>query len=482
MRAGAHVLPALLLLGLWTAGCEGGDETAPSARAGASAGSEVPEGHAEEADGEVDPEAADGRAEGDEEEAEGDAAAEGEATEEDSPSPWGETREEQCEPPPRKEVKPAARTAVRQGVEAARAGDVDGARTAFRQALSADPNAYEAHFNVGVLADRAGQPNQAMDHYRQALQIQPDYEQAARGMVAIYLRRGDAQEARRFVEALATQFPANLELQALFAETLVRTGRHEPAYDAARKALECDERFVPAMTAMVKASLALEREELAESVLDQALGIDDRNAELHFLKAQMLLEEDGRLRDALERFRKAIELRPNYLEARMAYGVQLLHGGNYAEAKKQLEAAAELAPTLVAVHLNLGDAYRANRQWDEARRAFQKALSMEPDLPQAHFNLGLMYMTAMGDYPGLDDLEALRKARQELVKYRDMMGPRLPRDDPSEGYLADLDRQIERTERRLEREAAAKEREAERAARQEADGGEEGDTAEGAAP
>jgi tetratricopeptide (TPR) repeat protein len=474
MRCLRHVVVLLALLTPWAVGCGGSKEAEVSAGAQASAGGEAPTGADEGREpSEVTPlpdgAAPPGDQAGESADAPGDESA-AEAKADDTPSPWGKTRAEQCKAPPRKSASASARTAIRQGAEAARKGDEEGARTAFRQALSADGNAFEAHYNLGVLADRAGQANQAMDHYRQALRVQPDYERAARGMVAIHLRRGNADEARRFVEALASQFPTNLKLQALHAETLVRTGRHDAAYDAARRALGCDERFVPAMIAMIKASLALERKELAESVLDQALEIDAANAELHFLKAQMLLEEDGRLRDALDRYRKAITLRPDYLEARMAYGVQLLHGGNYAEARKQLEAAVSLAPTMVAVHLNLGDAYRANQQWDKARETFQKVLSMEPDLPKVHFNMGLMYMTALGDFPGMDELEALRRARKELVKYRNMMGPRLPRDDPSEGYLADLDRQIERTERRLEREAAAKQREAERAARQGSEG------------
>jgi tetratricopeptide (TPR) repeat protein len=397
-------------------------------------------------------------------------AGDGDATAADAPSPWGMTRAEQCKPPPRKTIQASAQAAIRQGVQAGRSGDAPAARAAFQQAIGADPNAYEAHHNLGVLADRAGQPSQALEHYRQALRAQPDYERAARGVVAIHLRRGDANEARRFADALASQFPTNLELQALFAETLVRAGRHDDAYRVARKALECDERFVPAMIALVKASLELGRKELAESVLDQALQIYEHNAELHFLKGEMLREEDGRLRDALDRYRRALKLRPAYLEARIAYGIQLLSGGNYPEALAQLQAAAALAPTMVAVHLNLGDAYRATQQWDKARQSFEKALSMEPKLPQAHFNMALMYLTALGDYPGLSELDALRKARQELLTYRNLMGPRLPKDDPSASYLADIDRQIERTERRLEREAAAKQRDAERAARQQAEG------------
>jgi hypothetical protein len=82
-----------------------------------------------------------------------------------------------------------------------------------------------------------------------------------------------------------------------------------------------------------------------------------------------------------------------------------------------------------------------------------------------------MYQTAGENFPGLDELAALRKAQEEFTSYRNMMGPRIPRDDPSEGYLTDIQRQIERTERRIAREAAQAQREAERAARAASMGG-----------
>ncbi|MEM7609749.1 MAG: tetratricopeptide repeat protein, partial [Myxococcota bacterium] len=233
-------------------------------------------------------------------------------------------------------------------------------------------------------------------------------------------------------------------------------------WDSARRALRCDERFVPALTALVKASLRQGREELAQSILDQALAVDDENAELHFLKGTMLRGEAGRSGDALNEFRRAVQLRPDYTDARMALGLALLAGGNYQEALQNFQAAANLAPQLVAVHLNLADAYRATKQWTKAKQSFDQALRMDANLAQAHFNMGLMYMAAGADYPELDELGALRQAREEFRRYRDMMGPRLGRNDPSEQYLSDLDRQISRTERRIERERRRAEMEAER--------------------
>lgn len=417
----------------------------------------------------------DGEASGDGTEG-GDEQASGEAEEEEPSNPWGATRAEQCAQPERPNMNTSAQRSFDSGVAAASSGNAAQARSAFQAALSADGNAFKAAYNLGVLADRSGNENQALEFYRRALRILPGYERAAEGIVTIHLRRGSVPDALAFVEPLARNHRTNLHLQALYAEVLVQNQRYDQAWNAARQALRCDERFVPALTAVIKASLRQGREELADSILDQALQIEDGNAELHFIRGTRYRDQPGRFRDALNEFQRAVQLRPDYSEARMALGISQLAGGNYQEALTNFQAAARLSPTLVAVHLNLADAYRANKQWEQAKATFEKALQMEPNLAQAHFNLGLMYMTAGEEFPGLDLLQSLEKAKEEFTQYRNLMGPRLPRDDQSEAYLTDLDRQISRTRRRLEREAARARRDAERAAREAAEGG---DTAEG---
>ena len=180
--------------------------------------------------------------------------------------------------------------------------------------------------------------------------------------------------------------------------------------------------------------------------------IDPDVAELHFLRGERLEAEPGQLREAMASYERAIQLRPNYAEARMALGIQLLAGGNYPAALSHFQAAERLVPTLPAIHVNLGDAYRATRQWTEAQRAYRRALELQSKLPEAHYGLGLLFLTAGGDFPGLDELTAYEKAVDEFKTYRGEMGPRLTKDDQSVEYLRDLDRLIKRARRRIERE------------------------------
>lgn len=369
-----------------------------------------------------------------------------------SASPWGATRAEQCRREARPSMSSKARKSFDEGVRAAANQDDASAAASFQQALNREPNAYPALYNLGVLADRTGNEQDAIAYYRRALQVIPDYEPAARGIATIQIRRGRVQDAVATIEPLANQYRANLELQALYAEVLVDAKRLDEAWMAARRALKCDERFVPALIALVKVSRAQGREELADSILEQAIQIDPDVAELHFMRGEKLETEPGELREAMASYERAVQLRPNYAEARMALGIQLLAGGNYPGALSHFQAAERLVPTLPAVHVDLGDAYRATKQWTDAQREYRRALELQPKLPEAHYGLGLLFLTSAGDFPGLDELSAYEKAVQEFKAYRDEMGPRLAKDDQSEEYLLDLDRMIQRARRRIEHE------------------------------
>lgn len=367
-------------------------------------------------------------------------------------SPWGAPDAKSGETlPPRKPMSAGAVKTYRQGLRAAAAGNLVGAKAALELAVASDARSYEVIHALAVVADRNGQTKQALAYYSKALSLQPDYERSIDGVVKIHLRRGDAISALHFVEPIAQRWVRNLSVQAIYAETLAEAGRLDLAEQSARAALRRDERFVPAMLALARTSLKRGREELAESILTQALAINENSPEVHFLRGQAA-ERAGRIGVAMASFQKAAQIRPQYAEARTALGIQYMAAGNYSAALAEFDAAARLVPMMPEARLNLGDAYRASRRWPEAKREFDLTLRMRPDLAAAHFNLGLLFMTAGGDYPGLERLQALERSVLEFNSYRTKLGPRLGKDDPSDGYLADLTRQISREKKRIERE------------------------------
>jgi tetratricopeptide (TPR) repeat protein len=210
---------------------------------------------------------------------------------------------------------------------------------------------------------------------------------------------------------------------------------------------------VPTLKAVVRVSQAQGRTDLAESVLAQALAIRDADPELHFIQGQLFESKPGRVREAIEEFRRAVSLRPDYAEARMALGKLELAAGNYAEAVAHFETIDRVIPGSLQVKLNLADAYRSSRRWEEAQRLFDEVLKMNPSLPEAHFNLGLMYQTQGFSLHGMDELVALGKAKQSFNQYRSLMGAKLKRGDASEDYLTSINRRMQRLEEARRRSA-----------------------------
>ena len=74
--------------------------------------------------------------------------------------------------------------------------------------------------------------------------------------------------------------------------------------------------MIEKMIVMAKANLRLGRNELAQSILEQALAIDASNAEGHFLRGQMY-EAEHQLQPAITSYRRAVELSRDYADARM---------------------------------------------------------------------------------------------------------------------------------------------------------------------
>jgi tetratricopeptide (TPR) repeat protein len=386
------------------------------------------------------------------------------------PSPWGAAEADSGTPlPVRPKMNDSATSAYNDGVAGVAAGQLDVAKQAFTRAAAADPKAYQAEYALGVIADRQGQPDEAIQHYSRALRIQPDYEAAAQGTVNIMLRRGPPDAAVRFIEPIAKQWQRNLYLQAIYADTLVKADRADDAEKVARGALRRDERFVPAIVSLAKASEHRGRDELGDSMLEQAHDIDANYAEVYFLQGKRS-QAKGELAQALTAYRKAVELNPDYAEARMALGIQYVASGNYNEALEQFEAEVKLVPTLVAAHVNLGDVYRALKRWQDAKREFDKAMRMQTVLPEAHFDLALLYMSVGSEFPNLSELDALNRSLIEFTTYRQQIGPKLTPSDASSAYMADVQRRIDREKKRIDRDKANAAKEAERKARDAAAG------------
>ena len=87
----------------------------------------------------------------------------------------------------------------------------------------------------------------------------------------------------------------------------------------------------------------------------------------------------GRNPEAIDCYRKAVELKPNYAEAHAALGDQYSMAGKTTEAIAAYEAAIKAKPDYAMAFLNLGVMLTRQGQLDEATQKLTHVLTLEPN-------------------------------------------------------------------------------------------------------
>lgn len=129
----------------------------------------------------------------------------------------------------------------------------------------------------------------------------------------------------------------------------------------------------------------------ARAAAAKALEIDDSLAEAHTAMAGIMTEHDWNFAGAEPEYLKAIELNPNYANARHWYGEYLLAMGRIPEALAQLKKAQELDPLSLIINGLLGVAYQLNGQMDEATEQIRRTIDMDPNFPRSHIFMAEIY-------------------------------------------------------------------------------------------
>jgi len=101
-----------------------------------------------------------------------------------------------------------------------------------------------------------------------------------------------------------------------------------------------------------------------------------------------VLGSEGRLDEAIEYYRKAVQAQPDFFKAHFNLGNALLYGkGQRDEAIAHYQKALKIKPDFAEGHCDLGDAFFFSGRLDEAIAEYRRTLEINPDIAGAHYNL-----------------------------------------------------------------------------------------------
>ncbi len=294
--------------------------------------------------------------------------------------------------------------------------------------------------------------NKAIDEYRLAIEADPSSEFLTSGLAELYVKTGRIRDAVLEAQDIIKRDPNNLEAHKLLGRIYLRSLGDMPGGSGSdnvlKLAIEQYERIVKIEPNNVDDHLLLGRLyrlnndlQKAENELKTAVQLDPNSEEAittlallyseegdtaHALQVLSSVPATGRsaklysalgttyeqrkdYKNAIEAYKKAIQLDRDNLDAIRGLAENLLNDGQMDAALDQYKIIADANPEDAQTYLRIAEIYRKQEKYDLALESLKKAETMVPDSMEVPYNLALVYQAQ-----GRSDEAA--KILQDLLK------------------------------------------------------------------
>jgi len=305
--------------------------------------------------------------------------------------------------------------ALQKGVEAHKAGNAEEADRYYTAILKADPKHSDANHNMGVLAVGVGKVEAALPFFKTALEVNPNVAQYWLSFIDALIKLDRMADARavfdqaksngargdgfdRLEKSLVglekgsavnstekTQEPPLDQLQGLV--NLYTRGQSQEALDQALKLQKQFPRSINLYNMIGSANQSLGKLDEAIEAYREAISIKPDFTEAYY-NMGIVFQIDGKLSEAIEAYKKAISIKPDYAEACCNMGNAHRDKGELVEAIEAYKKAISIKPDSVEMYSNIGSVLQKQGKLPEAIEAYKKAISVKPDYAEAYNNMG----------------------------------------------------------------------------------------------
>lgn len=355
-------------------------------------------------------------------------------------------------------------------------GELDEAIVYYRKAIKINPRFPNAHANYGNALLEKDELEKAIKHLKEALHLNPELPQPRKDLAMALVMQNKLNEALSHwaiveqthpddIRAYASLGNALLEREAFTESVAVfeKTVRLRPDWPAAHNdlgvALSHLGRFEEAIAQYNEAIRlnpdfkgAQENLKLTRHKQMQALGLGraskaqrsppDPNAKTAYEYGN-LMGSQNQTDDAIEAYRKALRIDPNYVEARVNLGVMLARARQIDQAITEYQTALSMDPNHAPAHYNLGNAMSILGRRDEAMLTYREALRSDPNHVEARINLGgLLLQSGQLDEAATEYRKVLEIAPRNITALCNL-ATALARAGNTDGSITELRRALE---------------------------------------
>lgn len=304
----------------------------------------------------------------------------------------------------------------------------DRAVAGFEQALTLDPQLWEAHYNLGVLYRRRGELRKALPHFKAAHAAAPAAGEALIALAETEHALGERDEAADLLSQYIHDHPEANEVRTALTAVLREQGHFDDALARAREALVRDPANIAALLEVGRIYKAKGDLDVAELVFQKVLALDPKSATAHNDLGLLALAR-GDTQQAWGEFEKATGIDARFTPARMNKASVLLRAGDYAGARAEYAKVLEVAPDAVDARVGLGVCLRGLGKPQDAEQEYRKALESAPNHAAALFDLAVLEA---------DFLNKKSDALPLFEKYLDVCASDDPAKASAEKYVREI--------------------------------------------
>ena len=258
------------------------------------------------------------------------------------------------------------------------------------------PDSPEVNVTIGELSLRSGKPADAIAAYRRALSAQPNNFDAILGLARAYDAAGDGARAEETYRRAIDLQPAYFGGYSKLAGFYFNHGRYGPAADMFRKVTELTPDNARAFANLGACQFALGRFDLALAAFQKSLALEPTDLAYSNIGTQQYYL--GRYAESAAAFQKAIELVPSHYEtwSNLGDALRLIPGraaaaaDAYARAIKLTQTELATNPDDASVHSYLALCLAKTGKLAEAREHVRRSLESEPDRAELLFNAAVV--------------------------------------------------------------------------------------------
>lgn len=272
--------------------------------------------------------------------------------------------------------------------------DVARARSLYQKAAELDPNYAEAHYGLGRVAKLNGETEAARAHFERALEIWPQFDRAHYELAMLLRSVGKKEEAAEHVKQFENGSPP------------------PPASDKLLQILQSMKNSSLQMRKRAADLIKRGRIEDAIEIYKAAIEREPNRPASYYLLGRTY-GETGRFDKAVEQFEKALKVDPDFIAAKTKLAQALAAMGRFDKAEIILADALAQNPEHAPSMRILALLHQRRGELQKAADLLARATQLQPALPLAHFDYGrLLYQ--MGKYD-----EALTHLEEGLSQFHD---------------------------------------------------------------